>query len=110
MLQLNHRVIIIFRKLENSNFSTYIPTINPSVFAIPEIDPNINLSMWKHETHKFFSHSPKYIHPSEMNYEYPRGNTPEFAFCGRSNVGKSSLIESLLGNPKIVKISKTPGI
>lgn len=34
---------------------------------------------------------------------------PEFAFIGRSNVGKSSLINSLLGKQKLVKTSKTPG-
>ena len=37
------------------------------------------------------------------------GNVPEFAFVGRSNVGKSSLIETLLGNPGIVRTSKLPG-
>lgn len=35
--------------------------------------------------------------------------TPVVAFFGRSNVGKSSVLESLLGVPGLVKISKTPG-
>ena len=34
---------------------------------------------------------------------------PEFAFVGRSNVGKSSLVGSLLGAPKLVRTSRTPG-
>ncbi len=41
--------------------------------------------------------------------QYPRTSLPEFAFVGRSNVGKSSLINSLLNRKKLVKISGTPG-
>jgi GTP-binding protein len=39
---------------------------------------------------------------------FPREGPPEFAFLGRSNVGKSSLINSLLGQ-KIAHVSSTPG-
>jgi GTP-binding protein len=39
----------------------------------------------------------------------PEGNLPEFAFIGRSNVGKSSLINLLCGNKKLAKTSGTPG-
>lgn len=41
--------------------------------------------------------------------QYPPGDLPEFAFVGRSNVGKSSLINSLLNRKKLVKTSGTPG-
>lgn len=41
--------------------------------------------------------------------QYPRGGLPEIAFVGRSNVGKSSLINSLLNRKKLVKTSSTPG-
>ncbi|TDJ61803.1 MAG: YihA family ribosome biogenesis GTP-binding protein [Nitrospina sp.] len=41
--------------------------------------------------------------------QYPRASLPEVAFVGRSNVGKSSLINSLLNRKKLVKISGTPG-
>ena len=34
---------------------------------------------------------------------------PEFAFIGRSNVGKSSLINMILGRKKLARISNTPG-
>jgi GTP-binding protein len=40
---------------------------------------------------------------------FPPSDRPEIAFGGRSNVGKSSLINSLLGRTKLVKTSKTPG-
>lgn len=39
----------------------------------------------------------------------PKTNLPEFAFIGRSNVGKSSLINMLLGRKEIARISSTPG-
>ncbi|PIQ97918.1 MAG: YihA family ribosome biogenesis GTP-binding protein [Nitrospinae bacterium CG11_big_fil_rev_8_21_14_0_20_56_8] len=41
--------------------------------------------------------------------QYPGTEFPEFAFVGRSNVGKSSLINSLLNRKKLVKTSSTPG-
>jgi GTP-binding protein len=41
--------------------------------------------------------------------QYPKEPLPEFAFAGRSNVGKSSLIKSLLNRKKLVRISSTPG-
>ena len=39
----------------------------------------------------------------------PKPSLPEFAFIGRSNVGKSSLINSLCGNSKLAMTSATPG-
>ena len=39
----------------------------------------------------------------------PARKAPEFAFIGRSNVGKSSLINMLTGNSKLAKTSQTPG-
>lgn len=39
----------------------------------------------------------------------PKSNLPEYAFIGRSNVGKSSLINMLTKNPKLAMTSSTPG-
>ena len=40
---------------------------------------------------------------------YPAESLPEIAFAGRSNVGKSSLINSLLNKKNLVKVSSSPG-
>jgi GTP-binding protein len=39
----------------------------------------------------------------------PEANRPEFAFIGRSNVGKSSLINMLMQRKQLAKVSSTPG-
>lgn len=41
--------------------------------------------------------------------QYPDDHLPEVAFAGRSNVGKSSLINCLLQRRKLVRTSRTPG-
>ncbi len=42
--------------------------------------------------------------------DFPAKKLPEFAFFGRSNVGKSSLINMLAGKKGLVKTGKTPGV
>ena len=41
--------------------------------------------------------------------QYPQKTLPEFAFAGRSNVGKSSLINKLLSRKSLARVSATPG-
>jgi GTP-binding protein len=41
--------------------------------------------------------------------QYPTDGRPEFAFAGRSNVGKSSLINKLLNRKSLARVSGTPG-
>jgi GTP-binding protein len=41
--------------------------------------------------------------------DFPRDRRPQFAIVGRSNVGKSSLINSILGRKAVARVSQTPG-
>ena len=50
-----------------------------------------------------------FLKSSPNSSECPKNNLKEFAFIGRSNVGKSSLINMLFDNKNLAKISKKPG-
>lgn len=41
--------------------------------------------------------------------QYPKTTIPEFAFAGRSNVGKSSMINKMLNRKSLARVSSTPG-
>ncbi len=51
----------------------------------------------------------KFIVSSPNQKSCPKADLPEFAFIGRSNVGKSSLINMLTGRKNLAKTSSTPG-
>ncbi len=50
-----------------------------------------------------------FITSSSRHTQCPAPDRPEFAFIGRSNVGKSSLINMLTGRKKLAKVSSKPG-
>lgn len=51
----------------------------------------------------------KYVKSAVQKKDYPEFKTLDFAFIGRSNVGKSSLINSLANHKNLARTSKTPG-
>ena len=53
--------------------------------------------------------SAKFLCSAVTPEQYPPADLPEVAFAGRSNVGKSSLINKILNRKKLVRTSKTPG-
>jgi len=53
--------------------------------------------------------SAEFITSAVKPEQYPDARLPEVAFAGRSNVGKSSLINTLVNRKRLVKTSSTPG-
>lgn len=51
----------------------------------------------------------EFVTSAVKKHQYPEDNKPEVAFVGRSNVGKSSLINSITNRRKLAKVSNTPG-
>jgi GTP-binding protein len=54
-------------------------------------------------------HTAEFVAGAAAAARIPRLSHPEIAFAGRSNVGKSSLLNRLVGQHKLARVSKTPG-
>jgi len=53
--------------------------------------------------------SAEFVKSATKPSEYPQGNFPEVAFAGKSNVGKSSVINALVNRKNLAKTSSSPG-
>ena len=56
-----------------------------------------------------FSQECKFFHGTDTLRNLPQASLPEVAFVGRSNVGKSSLINAMTGRNSLARTSSTPG-
>jgi len=83
---------------EITNFFSYFFVLR-STFRI--FAPKINIAMEIKQAEFTLS--------APMVSMCPKDTKPEYAFIGRSNVGKSSLINMLTNNKKLAKTSSTPG-
>lgn len=60
-------------------------------------------------TTRLFTHQAKFVAGVANAEQFPVLTLPEVAFAGRSNVGKSSLLNALTGNSKMCRTSSHPG-
>jgi GTP-binding protein len=66
--------------------------------AVPEMDAR-----------KLFAGTCEFVAGAATIEAVPKGSLPEVAFVGRSNVGKSSLVNALTGRRTLARVSHTPG-
>jgi GTP-binding protein len=53
--------------------------------------------------------SARFVKSAKQANDFPRDNKPEIAFCGRSNSGKSSLLNALTNSHGLARTSSSPG-
>jgi hypothetical protein len=80
---------------------TPIQTNIPTIYTCSPLDPVVEFEKITARAVTLFKHTPRYVHPKELNFELPKDGIPEFAFVGISNVGKSTLVGALLGDPSL---------
>lgn len=56
-----------------------------------------------------FARPCNFFYAAQKSDQLPDPGLPEVAFCGRSNVGKSSLINAVTGQKALARVSQTPG-
>jgi GTP-binding protein len=64
---------------------------------------------WTEAGRKLFAGQCEFVHAAARSDGLPPVGAPEIAFAGRSNVGKSSLINALTGRSTLARTSRTPG-
>jgi len=74
----------------------------------------IDLAKWltnvtQDETLKFSVRTARFVKSAQQADDFPRDQRPEIAFCGRSNIGKSSLLNTLTNSRGLARTSSTPG-
>jgi GTP-binding protein len=53
--------------------------------------------------------SARFVKSAKLASDFPKDKKPEIAFCGRSNSGKSSLLNALTNSQGLARTSSTPG-
>ncbi len=64
---------------------------------------------WAEAGRKLFAGPCEFVFAAASSDGLPPVGAPEIAFAGRSNVGKSSLVNALTGQTALARVSRTPG-
>ena len=67
------------------------------------------MTVSREEAKKLFAHSAEFMAGAATPDALPKSDLPEAALVGRSNCGKSSLVNALTGRRALARVSKTPG-
>ncbi|CAH9108452.1 unnamed protein product [Cuscuta europaea] len=84
------------------------PGVNPEVITDKMILPRSNIVIGPYAGDSKIN-SVEFVKSSNKVKDCPKDNRPEFAMLGRSNVGKSSLINALVRKKEVALTSKKPG-
>src|SRR6516165_5535079 len=87
--------------LTEANAMTEVAT---EIFPSRTLDPDL-----VEVGRRLFSREARFLAGASTAAAFPRDTLPEIAFAGRSNVGKSSLVNALTGRRTLARTSNTPG-
>jgi len=77
--------------------------------AAAEDGPHLSDAAALEAGRKLFAAECRFVHAAQRLEQLPLAEGPEVAFAGRSNVGKSSLVNALTGRRALARISNQPG-
>jgi GTP-binding protein len=83
---------------------TLTPEISSEIYPPRVVDPDL-----AEVGRRLFAREAQFVTGASEAHALPRDCLPEIAFAGRSNVGKSSLLNALTARRTLARISNTPG-
>jgi GTP-binding protein len=75
----------------------------------PHLTPEEERAHWLEEGRRLFAAECRFVHGTQRLDQLPAPEGAEVAFAGRSNVGKSSLVNALTGRRSLARASGQPG-